>query len=324
MSFISRQIEKLYKNALFCRRDDDGTLFYFKTEDFPGLKREPFSFKTKKGHTLQGYFYHYLDFSEYDKSRIIVFEHGMGVGHRAYMQEINMLTSHGYLVYSYDHTGCTESEGENTMGLSGSIVDLDACITALKCEGYDGSAISVVGHSWGGFSTLNISALHPDLRSVVAMSGFVSLREMQKQVLPPILAPFREHMYNVEKAANPDYVDLSAINTLMKTSVRALVIHSLDDDTVSAKRHYLKMKDALSDKENVNFLTLTDRSHNPNYTPEAVKYKDSFFKELKKRQKKEKTPDKSAHAAFLASYDWRRMTEQDKSVWQQIYDFLDK
>ena len=53
MGFISRQIEKIYKNNLLCRRDDDGALFYFNTEEFPGLMRTPRSFKTRKGHTLQ-------------------------------------------------------------------------------------------------------------------------------------------------------------------------------------------------------------------------------------------------------------------------------
>ena len=66
MGFISRQIEKIYKNTLFCRRDDNGMLFYFGIDDFPGLKREAFNFKTKKGDTLRGYFYHYPDALEFD------------------------------------------------------------------------------------------------------------------------------------------------------------------------------------------------------------------------------------------------------------------
>ena len=324
MGFVSRQIEKIYKSTLFCRRDDDGALFYFKTEDFPGLKRTPHSFKTKKGHTLQGYFYHYRDFSEYDKDRLVIFEHGMGVGHRAYMREIEMLARHGYLVYSYDHTGCTESEGEHIMGLSGSLADLDACITALKSYGYIASGISVVGHSWGGFSTLNILGLHKDLKSVVAMSGFISLRDMQKQVIPTIFAPFRSRLYEIEKEINPDYIDSSAISVLSQTEKDVLVIHSLDDDTVSAKLHYLRLKDALSSKGNIHFITLTDRGHNPNYTADAVKYKAAFFKSFKRRMKKEKMRDKAAHDKFLASYDWRKMTEQDEEIWQKIYEFLDK
>lgn len=321
--FISKQIEKFYKSTLLCRHDDDGRLFYFSTDDFPGLSRTPFSFKTKKGHTLKGYFYHYKDFYSYGKDRLVIFEHGMGVGHRAYMKEIEMLARHGYLVYSYDHTGCTESEGEHIMGLSGSLSDLDACIAALESEGFAGNAISVVGHSWGGFSTLNILAYHPDLRSIVAISGFVSLLDMQKQVTPGILAPFRKSLYNLEMEMNPDYADSSAISVLSDTEAPALIIHSLDDDTVSAKRHFCKLRKSLSDKPNVEFITMTDRGHNPNYTAEAVKYKADFFKAHKKRIKKNLHKDES-HKAFLSSYDWHKITEQDAELWNQIYEFLDK
>ena len=323
--FISRQIEKIYKNTLFCRRDDDGTLFYFSLEDFAGLRRTPYSFKTKKGHTLNGYFYHYGEYSSYGKERLIVFDHGMGVGHRAYMKEIEMLARHGYLVYSYDHTGCTESEGEHIMGLSGSLADLDSCITSLKSEkGFSGNAISVVGHSWGAFSTLNILAYHPDIRSIVAMSGFVSLKDMQKQVIPSILSPFRPYLYKIEKETNPDYADSSAIDVLSATETDALIIHSLDDDSVSATRHFCKLKDALSDKPNVSFITLTDRGHNPNYTAEAVKYKAEFFTAHKKRIKKNLHKDKEAQKIFLSSYDWNKITEQDEEIWNKIYEFLDK
>lgn len=324
MGFISRQIEKIYKNTLFCRRDDDGTLFYFSHEDFPGLKREKLTFKTKKGHTLTGYFYFYGERSSFDKSRLVVFEHGMGVGHRAYMREIETLAAHGYLVYSYDHTGCTESEGEHIMGLSGSLSDLDSCILALKAEGYSGSAISVVGHSWGGFSTLNILGYHPDLRSIVAISGFVSLKEMQKQVIPGFLAPFRQKLYELEKGINPDYIESSAVETLAATDRPALIIHSLDDNSVSAKLHYQKLKQALEGRGNITFLTLTDRAHNPTYTADAVKYKDEFFKVHKKRQRKKLHRDQESQKAFIASYDWRRMTEQDPEIWNQIFAFLDK
>ncbi len=323
--FISRQIEKIYKNTLFCRRDDDGTLFYFSLSDFEGLKRTPYSFKTKKGHTLRGYFYHYGEYSEFCKNRLVVFDHGMGVGHRAYMKEIEMLARHGYLVYSYDHTGCTESDGEHIMGLSGSLADLDSCISSLKAEqGFSGNVISVVGHSWGGFSTLNILGYHPDIRSIVAISGFVSLRDMQKQVIPAILSPFRAQLYELEQETNPDYADSSAISALSSTDAPALIIHSLDDDSVSAKRHFHKLRSALSDKQNIHFLTLTDRMHNPTYIAAAVKYKAEFFKEHKARIKKNLHKDKAAQKAFLASYDWHKMTEQDEEIWQQIYEFLDK
>ena len=321
MRFISEQIQKIYKNVVFKRRDDDGSLFYFSVDDFPGLTREQFCFNTKKGHKLTGYFYSYGNTSS---DRLIVFDHGMGNGHRAYMREIERLARAGFLVYSYDHTGCTESEGEHIMGLSGSLADLDCCIEAMISKGFKAENISVVGHSWGAFSTLNILGFHKSLRSIVAISGFISLKEMLHQVIPGILAPFRPSLYKLEGEFNPDYYDRNAIDTLSETNAPAFIIHSTDDNSVSYKRHFDKMRLALADKKNITFLTFTGKLHNPNYTFDAVEYKEQFFKEYTRRVKKQGIDDMEAHKAFLKSYDWQRMTAQDEEIWTKIIEFLSK
>ena len=312
-------LEKMYKNTLFVRHDDDGTLFYFSALDFPGLKKEPYSFTTKAGHRLNGYFYSYDNAIE---GRIVVFDHGMGAGHRAYLKEIEMLARHGYLVYSYDHTGCTESEGESIMGFAGSLADLDSCIAAIKSD-FPEKDISVVGHSWGGFSTLNIAAYHPDIKHVVAMAGFVSVKSMQSQVIPFFLRPFIGCLFKLEEKTNPDYVFASAIDALSDTKAKVLVIHSSDDKTVSFKRHFERLRRALLGKSNVRFLELSGKDHNPNYTHDAVKYKNDFFKVYSAKRKAGELNSDEAKAEFKASYDWERMTAQDESVWSEIFSTLD-
>ena len=212
MGYISRQIEQMYRNVLFRRHDPDGSVFYFSHADFPGLSAVEFNFKTKRGHTLFGNFYFY---ENHNPTRLIIFEHGLGNGHNAYFREIELLASKGYLVYSYDHTGCNNSEGEHVHGLSGSLSDLDDCICALIREkGISEKQISIIGHSWGGYSTLNILAFHPELRSVVAMSGFISINAMHKQLVPFVAYPYRKLLYSIEKRANPKYVDCDAMKTL--------------------------------------------------------------------------------------------------------------
>ncbi len=318
MGYVSDKVESIYKATTFTRRDDVGLLFYYSTVDFPGLTAEKFSFKTEKGHKLNGHFYFY---PEYTPDRLIVFDHGMGVGHRAYLREIEKLASAGYLVFSYDHTGCTESEGEHTMGLSGSLADLDACISAMKEKGFAEESISVVGHSWGGFSTLNILHFYPKLKSIVAMSGFISIKDMLGQVIPFIVGYTRPSVYALEQRANPNHYDKNAIDTLSATDRPALIIHSQDDNTVSYKRNFEKLRSATSHKSNLEFLSLKDRCHNPTYTAEAVKYKGAFFKKFTKRTKK-KITDMDVHRAFLNTYDWHKITEQDAELWNKIIDFL--
>ena len=322
MGFISKQILGAYKNLLFSRHDPDGRIFYFSHTDFDGLIKRDYSFVTKKGYKLNGGFYYYpsprLD-------RLIVFDHGLGVGHRAYMREIEMLASHGYVVFSYDHIGCGSSEGEHVMGLSGSLVNLDECLNALKkIPELSSFEISVMGHSRGGFSTMNILGLHPDVHSIVAMSGFLSLEIMLSQIVPPIISSFRKKIFELEQKTNPEYAESSALVVLKNTDKPALIIHSSNDSTVSAKMNQLRLKKELSYKNNLEFILVSDRGHSPNYSKSAADYKRAFFKELNKRKKQKMLETDEEKSSFVASYDWYKMTEQDIDLWNRIFTFLEK
>lgn len=322
MGFISEQIENAYKKVLFRRHDVDGSIFYFEHSDFDGLVKQDYSFVTKKGNRLTGGFYCY-DNPRTDK--LVVFDHGLGTGHRAYLREIEMLCRHGYLVYSFDHTGCGESEGEHVCGLLGSLADIDDCLNVLKTmPEISGREISLVGHSRGGFSSLNVIKLHPEVKSVVAMSAFLSLETMQKQIVPWIIFPFRRRLFELEKRHNPGYANFSAVDTLSKTTTPVLMIHSLDDSTVSAKANILKLRRQLLDRENLEFVLLNGRGHSPHYTSDAAAYKREFFKEHGRLSKKGLLESDEQKKMLVDFYDWRAMTEQDEEVWEKIFKFLDK
>lgn len=314
-TFIQR-----YKQELFKRYDEDGSVFYFSPSDFDGLRAEPFSFTNNHGERLQGYFYSYDSPIE---GRVVIFEHGMGGGHRAYMREIELLARHGYLVFSYDKGGCMESEGEFTHGFGGSPSDLDACINALKSEEkYKDLRISVVGHSWGGYSTVNISAIHPEVVSTVSISPPSSVKNMHKQITGHIFAAMRKHLYEVEREENPDFVELSAEDSLKSTKTKTLIIHSADDKVVRASHHFKKMKRAAKYNDNVEFLLVKGKGHNPNYTADAVKYKDEFFKTLTEKKTSGELNTDEQKSRFRSSFDWHRMTEQDSAVWDKIFEAL--
>lgn len=319
MGFISKQIEKVYKSVLFRRHDPDESIFCFSHNDYDGLMAEEFSFVSKRGHHLKGNFYCYPDFTP---GRLIVFEHGMGNGHNSYFAEIELLCRNGYLVYSYDHTGCNNSEGEHIHGLSGSLSDLDDCISALVGKaGYTEEQISVIGHSWGGFSSLNILKLHPNLHSIVAMSGFVSIPTMHQQLVPK---PFRNQLLDLERRTNPSFADSNAIQVLSNTDRPLLIVHSTDDATVSHKLNFVALQNALKERSNILFLSVSGSGHSPHYTADAFAYKESFFRQLKWYRRKGKLKTKEQRIAFASRFDWRRMTGQNQAVWSKILDFLMK
>ncbi len=319
--FLEKKALEIYKSMIFARCDDKESVFYFTHDYFDGLCHEAFELKSKRGDTLRGYFYHYdIKFPD----RVVVFDHGLGGGYTAYMKEIELLASHGFLVVAYDHTGCMDSEGEGTNGLSQSLSDLEDVISFLKthpltCD----KKICVMGHSWGGFSSMNICALHRDLHSIVSMSGFISVKDMVRQNFRGPLAPYRNKIEALEREANPFFFTYNAIESLKATDIPVLLIYSDNDKMVQKKHHYDKLVNALSHKKNVSFILENGKDHNPNFTHSAVMLKRKFFKDLRKmkRQKRLNTPEQKKR--FTSLYNWNLITEQDTDLWLKIFQHLE-
>ncbi len=312
-----KTIEKAYKSRMYVRCDGTGLASYFGPQDFDGLHCEGYKFRSSHGHDLQGYFYCY---GGYDTERLIIFEHGFGGGHRSYMKEIEKLCQGGYRVFAYDHTGCMESGGENANGFAQSLCDLNDCINALKAdEGVNTSDISVMGHSWGGFSTLNIAALHPDVKRIVVLSGFISVEKIVEQNFSGILKGYKKHIMELERSSNPDFIKYNAVDTLRNASTRALLIYSDNDIFVNKSLHYDELYNNLKDRDNIELILTTGKGHNPNYTHDAVVCLAELA-EKNKSAKNIKTEDEKKK--FRDQFDWDKMTAQDDTVWNKIFDFL--
>lgn len=320
---FEKRIQNRYHAALFRRADLADDVKYFSVTDFVGLIREEYKFHSHAGNVLSGQFYFY---GKPRDGRLVVFDHGMGNGgHRAYLREIEVLARAGYKVFAYDHTGCAESEGESLNGLAQSLSDLDACLEVLRAdEKYSSCKLSVIGHSWGGYSALNILALHPYIAHVIAISGFISVRDMHKQIFSGFLSFYRDVAYDIERKANPKYADFNAVDTLKDTDSQVLIIASDNDGVVKTKRHYNKLRKKLRDKENIRFMTVKGRAHNPNYTHAAIAYKKEFTKRLAKMRKRGLLDTSDRKQAFIDGVDWFRMTEQDVDVWREILQTLEK
>lgn len=318
---IKQTFETEYKKMLFVRQDFNENVFYFSSKDFDGLNVKTIDIKSSKQHNLKGYFYYYDSFK---KDTLVIFEHGMGPGHQAYMKEIEKIASHGYLVFAYDHTGCASSQGSGIGGFAQSLCDSDDVVKFLKqIKELEGYKYYVVGHSMGGYSTLNVVSLHNNIEKIVSISAMISVKHMHNQIFSGIKGFLKKYAYQIEKENNPNYIDIDVINNLKEYKGKALILHSTDDKLALYKYHFKKLYKALKEKENFTFITCKGKNHNPNYTYQALAYKDKFFEDLKENLKDNKLDTIDKKDAFKKSYDWNKITEQDDKVWKVIFDFLD-
>ena len=317
-----KKILEIYKRKLFNRCDDNGAIFYFSHTDYRDLNAEDYEFTSSKGYKLKGKFYFY---DKHKHNHIIIFEHGMGGGHLSYFKEIELLAKKGFKVFAYDHSGCMESEGPSTGGFCQSLCDLNDCLNALKNDpNFKKCDFSVIGHSWGAFSTLNIAKYHNDIKHIIAISGFISLKQMLSQMFGSFFKKTQVEIYNLEKESNPEFVDCDATESLNDYKGKCLIIHSIDDKTVKAKFHFNPLYEKFNSKENFHFLLTQNKNHNPNYTEEAVIYKDKFFKEYVKVLKKGLLNTTEQKENFKIKFNWQKMTQQDPLVWKEIFKILEK
>lgn len=137
-----------------------------KKSDIPRRKKiEFYSGKNK----LTGYFYGINQNKVNNKVVLVV--NGYGVTYNAYMPEICELINCGYLVFSYDMTGCGESEGENIKGFAQFIIDAQNAVLYLKKQGLD--KIIAFGHSTGAYAVAALLNIQKEnLNKAIIISAF--------------------------------------------------------------------------------------------------------------------------------------------------------
>ena len=170
---------------------------------------------------------------------------------------------------------------------------------------------------------MNIAALHPDITHVVVLSGFVSVELLVNSFFSGLLKPYRKPLMEMETAVNPDFVGYHAVNSLSNTDAQVLLVYSENDALVKKAVHFDTLQKGLSHKENVRFLLVPNKGHNPNYTEDAVSYLAQYSSDVGKKLKKKQLETEAQKKLYLASYDWNRMTEQDVVVWAKIFITLD-
>ena len=225
---------KLY----FCQRFTTYEPKKLYVEDYPGLSRTRYDFKSNKGQRLAGYWYS----ADADASAIIVLAHGFGGGgHNSYMDLIDLFAHNGFYVFTYDATGNDESEGFGKKGVVGGlpqgVIDLNYAITFVEESGnFPSLPVMLFGHSWGGYSVCSVLSYHPEVSAVAEVSGFNNSTGMFEAGGRSIAGPLVKFMlpfYAVyERAKFGKYASASGIKGFAASDAKVMIVHCMNDTTV--------------------------------------------------------------------------------------------
>ena len=307
MSIISHQ----YKKQFVCRYDKEVGIPYYSFSDFKGLKQETYSFVNSINIEIKYFFYYY---DNYRTDKIVLFLHGLGPGHTAYLKEIEFLAKAGYKVLTLDYMGCEESQGKNMRSLNEPTRDVNDLLDYLKLD----KPIVVVGHSLGGYTALNIINLRNEISKAVIMSGFLSIESLMKVFAKSKI--IYKSVIKYEKKIEPDYFQISNLEYLKTTKDKIFFIQS-DDDPMVPYSIALKEVEQI-DNPNIKTLRVTGKKHNPNYSLDAVNYMNEIFGQYNELLKKKKLRSDEDRINFFKDVSLTRLTEQDKDIVSAISEFI--
>ena len=227
--------------------------------------REHHSFRSGK-RTLSGYLY-----GAQNTKGLIVFAHGIGLGHESYLQELLWMVDHGWRVFAYDATGCGESEGSGTRGLVQSALDLDAALTYVESkEEFAGLPICLMGHSWGGYAVAAGLYFEHKIVASASISGYALPLEMMMRFAKATMGKWTALLRPFVSFHNlllfGKYAKLTAIDGINRTDTPIMLIHGTGDELILYDVTAIISKKDLIKNSNVVYYTVKDEGQNGHMT----------------------------------------------------------
>ena len=214
-------------------------------------------------------------YGEENDDALVVMAHGLGSTAESYLPYTLWFVDQGYRVLTYDATGTGASEGEDTTGLSQSVLDLDSALTYIESDPELSSLpVLLFGHSWGGYAAAQVLAYDHDVTASVSISAFDTPLDMMCESAEPFCGPLvyagYPFLYLQQKILFGDAANDSAAEAVEASGTPVLVIHGTADDVISYEEASLISH--LEGGDNVTLLTLDGEDHMSLLEPQDEAY----------------------------------------------------
>ena len=321
---------KALYNSLFPRyekRDIDtifGEFDYSRVED--RLLRMTFSFPSGRW-MLQGYFY-----PCYGAKKMVVVCHGMHAGADDYLPFIAYFVENGYAVFTYDCQGTYASEGDSTVGMCTSLVNLDHALNYIENDRQLSQyQLYLFGHSWGGYAATSVLSLHKNICGCAAVAPFNSGYTLFVEKGEQYAGSFKESLIGgfpkdfleaYQTMLFQDYTKLTAVKGINSTNIPVFIAHGNRDFVISFyHQSVISHRDEIR-KENVTYYVGTGAHAGHNtilHSERAVAYQKQVEKELKQLKKeydRDLTPQEQAE--FCKGVNHALYSEVNEELMQAI------
>ena len=290
-------------------------------------ERELLPFQSGR-YRLQGYLY-----GAGNTRGLVVISHGLGGVAESYLSEALYFVDHGYQVFCFDNTGCGGSEGESSVGLSQSVLDLSAALDYLESEPRFGALpVLLYGHSWGGYAVTAVLQLGHPVAASVSVAGFdapmTMMAEWMDEEIPGFVAPLSPYLYLYQLALFGGNANLTAVDGINSTETPVLLIHGAEDSTIRVDGAATFARQAEITNPNVQYKLCTaptQSGHNSLFAAlDAISYSreiNALYQALLDECGGTIPPERER--AFYAGVDRRRMSALDADFMAGVLAFYE-
>lgn len=242
---------------------------------------------------------------------VILFIHGIGIGHFYALRIINELCKQGYIVVAYDQYASGLSEGRKIISMKCATRDVKFAVKYIE-ENYSNYPFYVMGHSWGGYAASISLHFSNKIEKAVIISGF---NTEEDAVRAYHIGPIMRFMMKITgflrygKNAN-----LSALKCFKETKARVLYLQGNEDSIVLPKYSGFKFQKKLEGKPNITVKEYNCKGHSPFLTNDCEKLFKSTLNKFGLLGGKLVKMDE-----FVNFWD---VSELDKNVIDTIFKFL--
>lgn len=202
------------------------------------IERKDFYLKNNRNHNLACSFYQIKDAYSIKRPCVIYLHCNSGSRIEA-LNYAEYILNHGLNYFSFDFSGCGNSEGEYiSLGVH-ETKDLEAIVKCLK-ENFHVSNIVLWGRSMGAVTALKYASIDQSIKGIICDSPFSSLYKLALELgeektsvpglfLPPILKLVEK---TIKEKAGFEFKDLDLINCAQKSYIPCIFITSKEDNFV--------------------------------------------------------------------------------------------
>ena len=169
---------------------------------------------------------------------LVVIAHGLHAGADDYLSFTRYFINHNFDVFAFNYQGTYESQGEGTVGMCQSLVDLDNTLAYIqKNPRFKDLPIFLFGHSWGAYAVCSVLSIKKGIKAVASIApmndGYTMSLEKASQYVGKLSNTSKPFLDVYQKYLFREYTKYNGVKGINDSNIPILIAHGIDDKVIT-------------------------------------------------------------------------------------------